>query len=66
MVVINQLLEGPRGGRRLFKGDSILHLLDSANNELEEGSIRLEIIFIAQVIFIILKMAMVTKLTQRS
>jgi len=40
--------------------------LDSTKNELEEGSIRLEIIFIAQLIFTDLKMAMVTKLTQRS
>jgi len=65
VAVINQLLEGLRGGGRVFKGGIILHLLDSTKNELEEGSIRLEIIFVAQFI-IVLKMAVVTKLTQPS
>ena len=66
VAVINQPLERRMGGRRLFKGGIILHLLDSAKNELEEGSIRFEIIFVSQLIFIVLKMGMVTKLTQGS
>ena len=66
VAVINQPPDGQRGGRRLFKGGIILHLLNSTKSELQEGSIRVEIIFVAQLIFIVLKMAMVTKLTQRS
>ena len=39
----------------MFKGGIVLHLLDSTKNELEEGGIRLEIIIVAQFIFVVLK-----------
>jgi hypothetical protein len=44
----------------------MLHLLDSTENELKKSGIRLEIIFLTQMIFIVLKRILVVKLTQCS
>ena len=44
----------------------MFHLLNSTENELKKGGIRLEIIFVTKMIFVVLKTTLVIKLTQCS